>query len=266
MTTDEAQERARTERLAQLGNLLAGFAHEVRNPLSTIGLNLQLVKEDFAEAESTRDKRTFKRLSTVEDEVKRLQSILDEFLKFARSPELKLAPTDANTVLQNLVDFMTAEMKEREITLRFFPDPALPTIPLDRDQFRAAVLNLLKNALDVCRPGDQVLVSSRRVGDEVLVRVIDTGPGMSADVRERVFQPYFSTKKSGTGLGLPTVRRIVREHGGTIELTSEEGRGTQFAIRLPIQTDASRQAAADLAAADAAAAADTETAAGEESS
>jgi signal transduction histidine kinase len=235
MAEDEAQVRNRTERLAQLGNLLAGFAHEVRNPLSTIGLNLQLVLEEFEQAESARDKRTYKRLAVVEEEVKRLRSILEEFLRFARSPELKLQVAELNGLLQGLVDFMAPEMREKGIALRFYPEGGSVHSRVDRDQIRAAVLNLLRNALDACRPGDQVLVSLRREGDEAVVRVTDTGVGMTAEVQARGFQPYFSTKKDGTGLGLPTVRRIVEDHGGRVELTSEVGKGTQFSIRLPLQ-------------------------------
>ena len=117
MTVDESQEQVRTERLAQLGNWLAGFAHEIRNPLSTIGLNLQLVKEDFADAETPRGKRTFKRLAVVEGEVKRLQAILAEFLRFARHPNLQRRPTDLNALLRSIVEFMACTMHDRGTTI-----------------------------------------------------------------------------------------------------------------------------------------------------
>ncbi len=233
MTVDEAQDRARTERLAQLGTWLAGFAHEIRNPLSTIGLNLQLVKEDFADAESARGKRTHKRLAVVEQEVKRLQAILAEFLRFARHPNLQPKPTDLNSMLRAVVDFTAPEMQEHGISLRFYPGPDVGTLQLDGDQLRAAMLNLLRNAQDACKPGDEVLISTERRGDRVRVRVTDTGSGMASDVQARVFEPYFSTKKQGTGLGLPTTRRIIEDHGGTLELSSELGRGTQFTVELP---------------------------------
>lgn len=245
MSAEEAQERTRIERLAQLGNTLAAFAHEVRNPLSTIGLNLQLVKEDFNTAETPRDKRTFKRLTIVEEEVRRLQSILEEFLRFARSPQLRVEAQDLNTVVQALVDFMAPEMRERGVALRFYPDTGALQVPIDRDQIRAAVLNLLRNALEACRPGDEVLVSTRAEDGCALLRVTDTGPGMTPDVRERVFTPYFSTKRTGTGLGLATVRRIVEEHGGRIDLTSEVGKGTQFTVRLPVAVAAGTAAASE---------------------
>jgi signal transduction histidine kinase len=227
------QARIRTQRLAQLGALLAGFAHEVRNPLSTIGLNLQLVLEDFREPETARDKRTQKRLSTVEAEVRRLQKILEEFLSFARAPAPRLAPVDLNQRLQALVEFHEPEMREHGIALRFYPSADVGEILADWDHLQAAFGNLLRNARDATPAGGEILVSTRREGPVVLASVTDTGTGMAPEVQARVFEPYFSTKKAGTGLGLPTVRAIVEEHGGTLSMQSEVGKGTQFTMRLP---------------------------------
>src|SRR5689334_20306201 len=145
---EERRARIRMERLAQLGTLLAGFAHEVRNPLSTIGLNLQLVLEEFQQPETARDKRTQKRLATVEAEVRRLQKILEEFLGFARAPEPKLAPVDVNERLQALVDFHEPEMREHGLSLRFYPGAAVGRIPGDWDHLQAALGNLLRNAVE----------------------------------------------------------------------------------------------------------------------
>jgi signal transduction histidine kinase len=230
---ESRQARIRTERLAQLGTLLAGFAHEVRNPLSTIGLNLQLVLEEFREPETPRDKRTQKRLSTVEAEVRRLQKILEEFLSFARAPEPRPEPTPLNDRLQAFVDFQQPEIKEHGLSLRFYPGAGIGSPPVDWDHLQAAIGNLLRNARDATPAGGEILVSTVRDGDDVLVRVTDTGAGIPADVQARVFEPYFSTKKAGTGLGLPTVRRIVEEHGGALTMESEVGKGTQFTMRLP---------------------------------
>ena len=234
---EERLSRIRLERLAQLGNLLAGFAHEVRNPLSTIGLNLQLVLEEFAAADSPRDKRAQKRLSTVQAEVKRLQAILEEFLGFARAPEPKLAPIALNQKLSELVDFHQAEMKERALSLRFYPDASVGEVPLDWDYIQAAVVNLMQNARDATPAGGEILVSTVLDGAHALVRVTDTGAGMTPEVQARVFDPYYSTKKAGTGLGLATVRRVVAEHGGELSLQSDLDKGTQFTLRLPLAID-----------------------------
>jgi two-component system sensor histidine kinase HydH len=231
---EERLSRIRTERLAQLGNLLAGFAHEVRNPLSTIGLNLQLVLEEFREPETPRDKRTHKRLSVVEAEVRRLQKILEEFLGFARAPEPRLAPIDLNQRLQALVEFHEPEFAGQGLSLRFYPVAGLEPVLADWDHLQAAFVNLLRNAKDATPAGGQVLVSTAREPGFVLLRVTDTGAGIAPELQPRVFDPYFSTKKSGTGLGLPTVRRVAAEHGGSLQLESEVGKGTQFTLRLPL--------------------------------
>ncbi|MCA8973509.1 MAG: two-component sensor histidine kinase [Planctomycetes bacterium] len=230
---EERLARIRLERLAQLGTLLAGFAHEVRNPLSTIGLNLQLVLEEFEAAESARDKRTQKRLATVQTEVKRLQSILEEFLGFARAPEPKLARVDLNQKLQAVVDFHQPEMGDQKLSLRFYPGADIGEVNVDWDYMRAAVVNLLQNARDATPAGGEILVSTARDGDAVLIRVTDTGAGIAPDVQSRVLEPYFSTKKAGTGLGLATVCRVIAEHGGTLTMQSEVGKGTQFTLHLP---------------------------------
>ncbi|MEC8651727.1 MAG: ATP-binding protein [Planctomycetota bacterium] len=232
---EERLSRIRMQRLAQLGTLLAGFAHEVRNPLSTIGLNLQLVLEDFRDAETARDKRTNKRLSTVEAEVRRLQSILESFLSFARAPEPNLVDVDLNQRLRKLVDLHDLEMKEAEVSLRFYPGADVGEVACDWDHVQGAVGNLLRNAKDATPPGGEILVSTRRDQDHVTVRVTDTGEGIPADQAARVLEPYFSTKKGGTGLGLPTARRVAEEHGGTLTLQSEPGKGTQFMLRLPVR-------------------------------
>ena len=230
---EERQARIRTQRLAQLGALLAGFAHEVRNPLSTIGLNLQLVLEDFREPETARDKRTQKRLATLEAEVRRLQKTLEEFLSFARAPEPKLQPVDLNQRLQALIEFHEPEMREAELALRFYPGADAGRVLADWDHLQAAIGNLLRNAKDATPRGGEIMVSTVREGKSVLIRVTDTGRGIQPDVQPRIFDPYFSTKKAGTGLGLPLVRRVAEEHGGAVTVQSEVGKGTQFTLRLP---------------------------------
>lgn len=233
MKSEHAEDRIRTRQLAQLGALFAGFAHEIRNPLSTIGLNLQLVKEDFGAAETPRDKRVVRRLETIEQEVKRLQGILDEFLGFVRVPKLDRKPTSLEQLIAELVEFMAPELMEEEIALRSYLESSVDPVFVDPAQIRAVLLNLVRNAAQASKAGDEIMISLLRDGDGVLIRVTDTGEGMTPDVRDRAFRPYFSTKKSGTGLGLPIVRRVVEQHGGSIELASEVGKGSQFTIRLP---------------------------------
>ena len=236
-------QKIRTQRLAQLGTLLAGFAHEVRNPLSTIGLNLQLVLGDFQEPETARDKRTQKRLSAVEGEVRRLQTILEEFLKHARAPEPKLRAVNLNEKLQALIDFHHLEMKDVDLSMRFYPGREVAEVWCDWDLVQAAVVNLMRNAKEATPSGGQIFVSTMREQDFVVINVTDTGEGIDLQQIDRVLEPYFSTKKGGTGLGLPTARRVAEDHGGTLTMQSEPGKGTQFSLRLPIrQGDATAEA------------------------
>lgn len=235
MPPQPAQERSRDERIAELRTLLGGFAHEIRNPLSTIGLNLALIKEDVAADQSPRQRRMHRRLSILEEEIRRLQTILDDFLNYARPADLSLRATDLVALVRGIAEFTAPELEQAGITLRNYADSGVGMPLVDRDQMRAAIVNLLRNAKEACQPGDQVILSLRREGQEVVLRIADTGSGMPPEIRARAFEPYFSTKKQGTGLGLPTVKRIVDGHGGKIELDSEPGRGTQFTIRLPVR-------------------------------
>ncbi|MGE3877839.1 MAG: PAS domain-containing sensor histidine kinase [Planctomycetota bacterium] len=231
------RESVRTRQLARLGALFAGFAHEIRNPLSTIGLNLQLVAEELRLAESPREQRIARRITVVESEVRRLQDILEQFLGFVRVPELRRQPVALGALLRSIVEFVEPEMHERSTPFRLLCDDTDLTVDLDPDQFRAVLVNLLRNAMDATAQGGEVIVAARAVGDEVLVQVIDTGIGMTPEVKAQAFTPYFSTKKHGTGLGLPTARRVVEQHGGRLQLDSEVGRGTAFTIHLPRRTD-----------------------------
>ncbi|MBK8976851.1 MAG: GHKL domain-containing protein [Planctomycetes bacterium] len=233
LRSEAVSERVRLRQLARLGALFAGFAHEIRNPLSTIRLNLQLVKEDLGEAQAELPPRIGRRLAVVETEVARLQAILEQFLGYVRVPRLQLRELDLNAMLLDIIEFTGPEVRAKGVAVRFFGAPELGPIRADPDQLRAVVVNLLRNALDACSDGDEILVRTRALPEGALVVVADTGCGMPPDVLERAFQPYFSTKKSGTGLGLPTVRRIVEQHGGSVAVDSEPGRGTQFTIRLP---------------------------------
>lgn len=235
MARKQAQGRSRNQLLERLSSVFAGFAHEVRNPLSTIGLNLSLIQEDFSNAETARDKRTGRRVEVLQSEVKRMQSILDEFLHFVRGPAVTPRPVELNTLLETLIEFMAPEANDGGVSLRFYPGQDVGLFEVDPDLFRAMIVNLVRNALQACDRGDEVLVSTLRQGSEVLIRVTDTGPGMDPETQKEAFQPYFSTKKGGTGLGLPIVRRVVEEHGGSIHLSSEAGKGTQFTLLFPTQ-------------------------------
>jgi signal transduction histidine kinase len=218
----------------EISQLAGGLAHEIRNPLSTLSLNLDLLAEDFQEAETTRDRRVKQRVDRLKREVQRLHDILENFLRFARLQELRSAPTDLNTLVEELCDFYEPQASVQGIVVRTHFAPGLPSLPLDAALFKQAVLNLMLNAEHAMPKGGELILTTRREGASLVLDVTDTGVGMSEDVRSRIFNPFFSTRSGGSGLGLPTARKIVESHGGSIEVQSVPGKGSRFSIRLPL--------------------------------
>ncbi len=239
------ENRTRNER-NDLGTLLGGFAHEIRNPLSTIGLNLKLLADEWKEPRDPKEERAARRIKLIQGEVTRLQHLLDEFLRIARPPSLQRAPRDLNGVLKEIADFVEPELRRRGIRLKVYPDSSLPLVPVDAARLRQALLNLVLNAqaaLETKEGEDkEILLSSRVQGDKALLYVMDNGPGMTRETLERCWKPWFSTRPEGSGLGLSIARRIVRDHGGTLEAQSEPGKGTQFVLTLPLEDPEGAQA------------------------
>jgi signal transduction histidine kinase len=230
---DRLQRRARqAERLAELGTLTGGLAHEIKNPLSTIQLNLQLLREDLPDLEPSAT-RIANRLTTVQKEASRLRDILDDFLRFAGKMELDRRPVDVNRVLEEMVDFFHPQAQVQRVQIRLRPSSGGLVAPLDERLIKQALLNLMINAVHAMPQGGELILSAGRDGDRAVIDVIDTGRGMEPEVLGKVFQAYYSTKKGGHGLGLAISKRIVEEHGGTISAVSEVGKGTDFRIELP---------------------------------
>jgi signal transduction histidine kinase len=230
------ERRARqAERLAELGTLTGGLAHEIKNPLSTIQLNLQLLEEDLR-ADHPGQTRVLNRLATVRNETARLRETLDDFLRFAGRLELDRRPTELNGLLEELVDFFTPQAQVQRVQLRMKKSDEPVVAQVDPKLIKQAVLNLMLNACQAMPGGGELLLAVSRNGlSDALIDVIDTGPGVSPDVAERIFTAYYSTKKGGTGLGLPMSKRIAQEHGGDLSVRSEPGRGSDFTLRLPIK-------------------------------
>jgi two-component system, NtrC family, sensor histidine kinase HydH len=218
---------------AEISQLAGGLAHEIRNPLSTLSLNLELLAEDFQNAESPRDRRVLQRVERLRHEVHRLYGILENFLRFARVQELKLEPTDLNALVDELRDFYEPHANNKGIVIRTGYAADLPSVRLDGDLFKQAVLNLVLNAEHAMPAGGELILTTRRDGPSVVLEVIDTGVGMAEEVRSRIFDAFFSTRPAGSGLGLPTTRKIIESHQGTIEVQSEPGKGSRFSVRLP---------------------------------
>jgi signal transduction histidine kinase len=255
----QLEQRARAaERLAELGTLTGGLAHEIKNPLSTIGLNIQLLKEDLSQvtelapaaASSDKLSRLHRRFDALARETQRLRDILEDFLRFAGRVRLDLVPTDIHALVDELGDFFEPQAKEAAVNLRRQFSSTPTTTLADPSQLKQALLNLLLNATQAMADARQkniphgganeLIIRTERqrpLGqDEIHIHITDTGPGMTPDVAAKVFQPYFSTKRGGSGLGLPTARRIIEEHGGHLHLHAAPARGCDFTIVLPIKT------------------------------
>lgn len=220
--------------LSQLAELAGGLAHEIKNPLSTIGLNLELLAEDLADPQSPREHRMLTKVRNVQRECEHLGEILDAFLQFAKAGEPELETGDLKSVVREFIDFYrpTADAAGIEISPHLAAD--LPLVQLDRRLLRQVLLNLAINAQHAMPGGGLLEIQTEKCDNCVELRVIDNGCGMNEETRQKIWQAFFSRQPGGSGLGLPTVRKIVEAHGGTIACDSAAGQGTRFTIRLPV--------------------------------
>jgi signal transduction histidine kinase len=220
------------ERLAELGVLTGGLAHEIKNPLSTVQLNLQLLAEDLDRTHPLYD-RLVTRMGTVQRETSRLREILDDFLRYAGKIELDRRPVDLNELLIELVDFFAPQAQLQRIQLRLDPGAGPVRADVDSKLIKQAVLNLMLNAMQAMPEGGEMILRAGRDDAGTTIDVIDTGPGIAPENVGKIFQAYYSTRRSGTGLGLAMTRRIVEEHGATIQVRSEVGKGSDFTLHFP---------------------------------
>jgi len=221
-----------------LSRLAGGLVHELKNPLSTIALHLALLEEEWRKEEAAKARRSLQTLGRLRQEVGRLNDILEDFLRFARTDVLDLAPTDVNALVEQVARFVQPELEAQKISLRNFADLDLPPVTVDGTRLRQVLLNLIINARQAMEGrGGHISLITRREPGWALIEVLDDGPGMSAEVLERCFDIYYSTKSNGSGLGLPTARRLLEAHGGSLELESAPGRGTRARLRLPLAPD-----------------------------
>ncbi len=212
--------------------LAAGIAHEVRNPLNSVQINLGILEQELRERLPGRDLHAFTLLQKIAGEIKRLDDFVSEFLRFARPPKLNVERLAVRPLITDLVAFIAPECSKKGVALE--PDLRGPeTVMVDGFLLKQAVLNLVLNALQATPKGGHVVV--RTAGDKkrFLVAVADDGEGMSAEVQERAFTPFFTTREDGTGLGLPLVSRIVEQHGGSVEISSAPDEGTTVTLAFP---------------------------------
>lgn len=235
------------ERRRRLARLAGGLAHEIKNPLSTMAINLTLLEEEVQPApggdgaHSPRDSRILKRVQKLQREVTRLEGIVEDFLRYARGGEINRRPHDLVALVQEVLEFSAPELDAAEVRLHAQLPNALPLVMLDEGAFRQALVNLLVNARQAMPGGGELIVELVRKGPGAELTVTDSGVGMTEEQLSRCFDLYYSTKRGGTGLGLATVRRIIELHGGEIVVRSEEGRGTQFSIWLPVMQELAKR-------------------------
>jgi signal transduction histidine kinase len=232
---ERLQRRARhAERLAELGTLTGGLAHEIRNPLSTVQLNLQLLREDL-DPDDPAHARVIRRLETVQKETSRLRDIVDDFLRYAGKIELNKQPADVNNLLEDLVDFLTPQAQVQRVQLRLKRADGALVVPLDERHIKQTILNFMINALQAMpEGGGEVILSARREDGRAVIEVTDTGRGIEPAALPQIFDAYYSKKKGGTGLGLAIAKRLVEEHGGRVGVSSELGKGSVFRVELPL--------------------------------
>lgn len=236
MTTElKPDERERLQaQNTELATLAGGLAHEIRNPLSTIRMNLELLSEDVEELQATNGHRLLNRIEKLQTECLNLEGVLNAFLQFARAGQLNLTKCSLNDEVQDFLSFLSPQAEELNVELRPHLDANLPAVKLDRSLMRQVLTNLGRNALQAMPKGGTLEFITMSRNGEIALEVIDTGEGMDEKTVSRMFQAFFSTRSGGSGLGLPTVRRIIESHGGSIACESEPGKGTRFTILLPI--------------------------------
>jgi signal transduction histidine kinase len=220
----------RSERLATVGRMAAHITHEIRNPLASLGLNVELLADEVGQDDEAR-----KLVTSISKEVDRLSEITENYLSFVRLPKPKLERLDLGALATSVLEFAGGELAQAGIVWAIEPEPGLPEIVADESQLRQALINLVRNAKEAMAGGGRLLVEVGKVdGGQVRLALADSGPGIPPENLTQIFEPFFSTKAKGTGLGLALVQQIVSEHGGRIEVDCPPGGGTRFTILLPV--------------------------------
>ena len=211
--------------------LAAGVAHEIGNPLNSLNIHLQLIEREARELDGAELQDS---VEVARAEVNRLDSIISQFLRAIRPTRPQLRPENVNSIVEEAVRFFAPEIKDRDIVVEQELRSDLPLVDIDRDQMKQAFYNVIKNSFEAMKSRGSLRIRTDKDDSHVIIKFTDTGGGISPENLSRVFEPYFTTKTSGTGLGLLIVRRIVREHGGELSIESSEGKGLALTIRLPL--------------------------------
>lgn len=226
--------KAHSQEPALIEDLAAGVAHEVRNPLNSLQINVRILEQELADLVPDRTAHVFTVLGKIAGELKRLDDFVSEFLRFARPPRLNLERLPVRPLLTDLAAFMAPECAKKGVQLSLALDVGPATALLDGFQLKQAVLNLLLNALQATEEGGSIVIETAEDNGRLIISVRDNGEGIPEEVQGKIFSVFFTTREGGTGLGLPIVRRIVESHGGSVEIVSTPGRGTTASLILPM--------------------------------
>jgi two-component system sensor histidine kinase HydH len=225
-------EVAHRDRLSAMGNMAATVAHEIRNPLNSVSMGLQRLKREF---HPTQDEEEYSHyIELMRGEVQRLNSIVEEFLSLARPLEIKPEEVRMDTLLEELTTFAKADAELANVQIRVVVPPDLPTARVDRNYLKQVLLNLILNGLQSMPQGGSLTLEAEVSRGNMIVTVADTGEGVPQETLSRIFEPYFTTKTKGAGLGLTIARRIVEAHQGTLTVDTTSGQGTRFRIAVPV--------------------------------
>lgn len=223
------------ESLAALTTLSAGVAHEIKNPLASIDIHIQLLNREMQKFENDKVKNIKNLLAIVKEEIERLNSIVQDFLFAVRPMSMNLSKENINDILKETLEFLKYELEESDIKVTLNLDEELPTVLIDPKYIKQALLNIIKNAVEAINEGGEISIKTEVTPEgDVLINIADSGEGIPENNMGKIFEPYFTTRKSGTGLGLVIVYKIIKELGGNIKIESKEGEGSNFSIKLPV--------------------------------
>lgn len=224
-----------SEKLASVGTFAAGLAHEIKNPLNSMGIQLKLLERRISKLLSEDDRSSLQEtICVIREEISRLTRLTNDFLLFSRIFSLNISREDINDIMESSLNLMKGELDAHGVVVEKSLDENLPKVEVDRERIQQVFLNLIQNAIEAMPNGGRLFVSTCRSGENVVITIEDTGIGMTKEDLDRIFEIFYSTKESGTGLGLPIVYKILERHGGEIRIDSKVGHGTKCTVMLPV--------------------------------
>lgn len=229
------QSLARNEKIDSLRILAGGVAHELGNPLNSIGIHLQLIERDIRSVAAKKKDKMIEHISILKEEISRLDGIIKTFLSAVRPFRGEFQEEDVNSIIDEVIKLIAPQLKSRGILLSTKYDIKLPAVLVAKGEIMQAVRNILKNAMEAIGRGGQILVATSIRNERIVIKIKDSGPGIPAEEISKVFEPYYSNKDLGSGLGLMIVQRIMNQHGGYVEVESGAGAGATFKLIIPVR-------------------------------